>query len=318
MAEQDAKNPNEDEKKVEQSPIVTPEIKEPVKPIEEKPNTNDTKNDDTKEKGEAVPETTKAKRSAAYFANWLTALGITVNVILIFFTIRLYREAVSQSQAATDAANAAIESNRIARETMETNNTFSQRNIAMQEADAKSGDTINKKTIEVAQQSLQAQINSLKETQRQFDTENMPYLECKEFTFLTFEPNKPPKIAFQIINFGKTAAKIIKYKVGFFYSPIIQFKPQGYLATIPFDPIPAGLYVTSQYPAVQIMTANNSITQEAYNQAIAQKTVMIMCGEIDYINEINSKKRKHIFNVVLYPPPSKETKMVYLENIDEK
>jgi hypothetical protein len=169
----------------------------------------------------------------------------------------------------------------------------------------------------MTKQSIEAQINSIKETQNQFRLENLAYIECTDFAFVTFEENKEPKIVFRISNVGKVPIKVTKFKLGFLYKPTVGYNPEGYLKTLMYDPIPTSFYITKEAPRIQYFNAFDKISKVSFEAAKKGDLLLFFCGEIKYINELNSKKMKYMFNALLSPPPSNEFKVVFLNNTED-
>ena len=244
MAEEKAKHTNEETSNADKK-LIPPTVEDNkiVETVDDKKKAEDSAKDEQKENVETIPNTTEKKRSAAYWANWISIAAIAVNIVLILITIRLYTQAVAQSNAAMNAANAAIESNRINREAMTTNNGFYDRTLQLQEETSKSSDSVNKKTIELAEQSLQSQMRytsiadsnfnisrkyaarsdsnyiksinvasnsmdiskeSLKKIQQNFETENKAIIFMKTFDADSIKANKFTPIKIKLQNFGKS------------------------------------------------------------------------------------------------------------------
>lgn len=290
---------------------------------------SDTSQSNNKEKNkeliQVIVNKPKDENRAESTANKIAIFGLLINLILAIFTYLLFQKtveanktsqsALKESSRANDISALALADSRKADSISEIKDSISYNLSKSQYEASREKDSIS---MLLAKQSINAQINSLKETQNQFTLENLAYIECTDFTFVTFESNKEPKIAFRISNVGKVPVKITKFKLGFFYKSTIGYNPDGYLATIIYDPYPTSFYVTKESPRIQNFTGFDKIPTAQYDAIKKEELGMFFCGEIQYTNEINNKKMKYIFNAFLYPPPSKEYRIVYLNNSEIK
>lgn len=174
-----------------------------------------------------------------------------------------------------------------------------------------------------AQQSLQAQINSIQEAQKEFEIDNMPYLECQNFTFRQFEAGKPPVIECQIINLGNHTAKILSGRLGHYYNTYTLDDPFKQLAQYKFMINVYPTYVGRGYPELHHYYANRPISFEDFNKIKMGVFKITFYGEITYISEATEKKRICYFVVELFPPSNNQPqdsrwKVIKLENKDVK
>lgn len=112
--------------------------------------------------------------------------------------------------------------------------------------------------------------------------------------------------------------KVTKFKLGFFYKPSLGYNPEGYLSKLMYDPYPTSFYITKESPRIQNFTAFDKIPKNVFDIIKNDLLIMFFCGEIQYTNESNKKIMKYTFNAMLYPPPSKEYRIVYLNNEEVK
>lgn len=127
-------------------------------------------------------------------------IAIAINATLAWYTAKLYKQATSQSESAQISANAAKDAvaqyrraNDLAREVFDSNNHASAQNLSLGE------------------RSLQAQIGSVKTTEKDFEIANTPFLQVY-CTVDTVREGKPMKLKVKLENYGNYPAKIIDYK----------------------------------------------------------------------------------------------------------
>ncbi len=178
------------------------------------------------------------------------------------------------------------------------------------------GKKYNDSTITISNQSLQAQINSIKETQRQFEINNKPFLQCSDFTVVQFEAGKPIKIAFKLANIGNAPARVFRKRLGAKIEKEIELHPEVYISKEKDDEAVSLTYLTSQYATIELFTRNLPVTKEDYEAAINKTKLFCFYGEIEYVNETNQKNRILRFSAILLSPNGKEYKLVYLKNFD--
>jgi len=278
-----------------------------------------------KEPIQVIVNIPKEENKATITANKIAIVGTIINLTLAGMTYLLFQKtieanktsqlALKESARANDISAQALADSRRADSVSDIKDSISYTLTKSQYENSRKKDSIN---IAMTKQSVETQINSIKETQTQFQLENLAYIECTDFTFKTFESNKQPQILFRISNVGKVPVKITKFKLGFFYKPAIGYNPDGYLGTLIYDPYPTSFYVTKESPRIQNFTGFDKIPNAQYDAISKEELGMFFCGEIQYTNEINNKKMKYIFNALLEPPPSKEYRIVYLSNSEVK
>lgn len=136
-------------------------------------------------------------------ATRISASSVIVTIILIGVTYWLFMEARIQSKAATDAAIAADSTVKITRYYDSISRINQDMTFASNQEDSK-------ERFQHDSASLQAQINSIKEAQKQFEMENRPYIEVSNFDTLSFRENEYPVLRMAVRNLGKQPAKILR------------------------------------------------------------------------------------------------------------
>lgn len=215
-------------------------------------------------------------------AKWTDIVNTLVNAVLALFTFLLFKEALRQGDVAEKSANAAI---RAVDEAKRSND------IAAKNSKE---DSISFATnYDLAQQSLQTQINSVKEAQKQFEILNRPYIQMMDFKPIDFVANGYPKIEYTITNLGNYPAKILSGRMGLmltdtFRNPFKNINMLGHHHHAAVILTKGEEYRTSYNPKEMI----NSYHAEK----IENETWFIYAwGELEYINELNKKKMIYRF-----------------------
>lgn len=144
----------------------------------------------------------------------------------------------------------------------------------------------------IQQQSVQAQIKSLEETQKRFDIESRPLIQITNITVDSLGDNNRTIVKFDYINMGRFPAKILSTKVALTYSI------ETSIAEI--DKFPKG---TESRPNFSI---GNSITLpstmvgiplmvNAYKAYKEGKGFLYLVGEVEYISFVKNKKFSNRF-----------------------
>lgn len=165
--------------------------------------------------------------------------------------------------------------------------------------------------------SIEAQINSIKEVRKQFETDRKPYLKITDVFFTKFNQNEKPEIKYQLENIGSYPTKIVDFRLSFFYGmapfsqeDIKRYKIQsenistynymGVGKAIPFNLYPKDIV--------------DSITYVNVTGGFVSPSII---GEITYYNEITGKDRKLRFYIRITPPPTNTFVILYNENFDK-
>lgn len=179
-----------------QSFILNSAINNRMNRLRNQTDSNKTSNDD-REISKPEPKT-----------KWTDIVGIAINFILAVATFMLYKEATRQSGISEQAAIAAKKSADAATAAV---NLQRQSLISTEKAN-KDAYELNKSTFDASNEAnkkaLQQQIQSLKETQKNFKIENRPFIQVAQFSIDTTFANETIKVAFKYVNVGKFPAKI--------------------------------------------------------------------------------------------------------------
>ena len=131
------------------------------------------------------------------------------------FTDLLWQGAI---EATKTANNSLKETRRAVNEGMHSNN-IAEKNYNISKAafdssisSSKVASENERKSFELRSKSVAAQIQSLKETQKQFEVANEPYLQYRKFKLPKLEIGKPRIVDFSIENLGNYPVKIYRGK----------------------------------------------------------------------------------------------------------
>ncbi|MFZ2784948.1 MAG: hypothetical protein WAZ36_11140 [Sediminibacterium sp.] len=146
-----------------------------------------------KEPIQVIVNIPKDENRAATTANKIAIFGLFINLVLAIFTYLLFQKtveanktsqsALKESTRANDISTQALADSRKADSISDIKESVSFILAKSQYETSRIKDSIN---MLLTKQSVNAQINSLKETQNQFNLENLAYIECADFTFGVF------------------------------------------------------------------------------------------------------------------------------------
>lgn len=262
-----------------------------------------------KEPVQVIVNIPKEENKAAITANKIAVIGTFINLALAGMTYLLFQktiEANNTSQSALTEAQKAVQESKRANDIAEANFKLAQSSSAY-------SDSINNINLELSKKSVGTQINSVTESQRQFEKLNMPYLQCDEFSFINMEQDVQPKLSYKTTNLGNYPAKILDRKLGYFFAQNIPVNPNK---KIDFYNNSFDVYINKENPKTEIFTATTTLSKDNYEAFKDSKIYFCFFGDITYQNEINGKKRVCSFYVKMFAPPSKEYKVIYNKNID--
>lgn len=174
--------------------------KSKTKDIEKKNKKSDNTGDDS---------STKNKSSKNENISKISTIINTLLVILTFVMILITYKANKISKNSVEVAQGALNQATRANDISEKNYLISFRSFL-------AADSINKANLKLTEQSVNAQIDALKESQKQFEKQNIPYLQLRNFKLMNFEENKKIEIFYWLQNLGSYPARIIDRKFGYF------------------------------------------------------------------------------------------------------
>jgi hypothetical protein len=215
--------------------------------------------------------------------------GVVVNAILALFTFLLFMLTRDSTISATKSANAAVTADSIARIELDSQKSAKKQSDAAEAVKQKRADDL----FNLQKTSVGKQIESLKETQRQFTLGNDPVLQFNQdttrmrikadrkivffyqITPLGSIPIKMNRFGFRAVVSNKgDSAKIIKAAL---MRPNLKMEETTeYLSKVPTNP---------KY--IDIPDPNNAIRTEF----LKGNYVLFFFGRVEYINYLNNKKR---------------------------
>lgn len=213
MAEVQKPTPQEDAPKY--SLPTFPAVKKQQDVTAHKPKSGGQTDDRTEPKNESI---NRQKNNRWTTANILTAIGIFVNIVLIYFTYQLWESAVSANESAKTSA----EASKISADQAKEANRLTNEGILLAKESSKENQEINKQSNELSKQSVESQIKTLNESRKQFELETRARITHADFYMDTAALDKPYVISFKLHNAGKFPGKVIFRKIGLVYGPTKQ------------------------------------------------------------------------------------------------
>lgn len=255
-------------------------------------------------------------------ADWVS---IGVNMLLGAFTIALFFQTRTATQAAVDSATSA----QTAVNQQRFNDSIARRNDSLQSI----VDSINRierfeyDSIVLTEQkrSINAQIQQLHETQKEFKIQNESHLQIADFKIDTLKNGQPFFISYKVQNLGKNPAKILStmQAVTLTYNPpsLAQLEK----VTPDSSTIMVNTYITSEQPLPypkQDVAPNVLMDKETIDDILNKKIFIYLEGIIHYQNTVTEQKRVYRFVIrVRFPTIGKQlfqvNQFLINENIDE-
>ncbi len=180
----------------------------------------------------------------------IALLTVLVNAAMLLATYRLFQEAHSTTQ--------------VAKETLDSTKAYTKRAEGIRRSERTDDKTSQRKkdildslTFNEQRRSVNAQIKSLQDNEKNFEIDNRAYLQAEHFDTLSLL-RPPPNIAFVITNAGKQPVKILKAASIFALAIANAF---DYKSVFPkqFKVGQDNSYVTASTPYVTSITVENPI-----------------------------------------------------------
>lgn len=233
----------------------------------------------------------------------MIALGmLIVTAILAIYTYELYNTAAKDSKTADTSASAANQSAKIAQQTLTEIKEYNTESLNKQQASLDKSDVANKKNFDRIDKSLDIQDSSLRETRREFEVNNAPYLQIKVVDVSKTEKGKPINISIETENLGAYPAKIESSSI--------------YEATktisVPIDEaerdfkkdaraiLPDGSYVAKGTPMThEYLGLVSPLSDTQYEMLMAEKWSIFIEGTVNYKNLANGQRKvyKYIIKI---------------------
>lgn len=157
-------------------------------------------------------------------------------------------------------------------------------------------------SMELARKSLQTQIHSVGESQKQFKVLNRPILQIGDIAIANLKAGEKPVLICQIENVGNFTAKVLtrKIKIGYVHNITERIKIGKWVS------IEIPTYVTKETPFTETFSTNDILGKEYYEAVINGVLKILVIGEIEYVNEVTKDNWIFKFVIEIKPPPSKE------------
>lgn len=262
---------------------------------------NNTSND---KKSEPIINETRNNEDAAIIeartANRFTKYGLYVNAFLLLCTLgALLFTWISLNDARKKDIQSAIRdstndaNNRIKDSIFNERDSIKYNITKIQFESSRIKDSAN---IGLAKKSLDAQINSLIEAQKQFEISSRPLIQIGNISLEVFEEGKPTRISFNIENLGKYPAKITKSETRIVYSTDSAYKSYALLNGQGFWVV--DLYVSGENSRqYKCMESEAEMKKNIYDEVNSGKRFIYLLGKLNYINIATTKKRIYRFIV---------------------
>jgi hypothetical protein len=284
MGDENATNPQSDSN----NPVIPPvSITEYTDEAEGRlPNPN-SENDNTSNKDKEpinlivnLPIEDKRPQKQANLIGWI---GIGINLILAFVTYLLFLKTTEANQTSQDAVKEAKRANDISEQSRITQNTKDS-NDAVRDIISDSLSKIkDSMSQDLSRRSLQAQISSIKETAKQFEITNRPYLQVVNPEFRSLVIGKPLEMTYRVKNLGKYPVKIIQGKVTVISSSEIPafsvlFDNQGKSGQV------LNSYLITDESSVFDAYGANNVSQAEFDNIVSDKANVYLLGMMVYEN----------------------------------
>ena len=220
-------------------------------------------------------------------ANEIAKKSNWVNFSLLVVTMLLAGAAFYQYSVSKNAAE-------IAKLTLDSANAFNSRMFKMQQ-DAKKSATLqaenkeklDSQTFNLQKQGLDAQIKSLKETQKEFEVENKPLVQVINFQFDTLMHSKKILISFAFRNYGKQPVKCLTSKYAVDFQTGIEYKEKQ---KINWNNVIQNAYLTNSTASFCTWKTGDTINQASVNAIYNGTISTYVFGSMIYQNTVTSKK----------------------------
>lgn len=231
----------------------------------------------------------KGANKIAFWSNVLSLLLFIITLIVGWISFFQYKSSISASQ--------------IAQKTFEITKRYNDSSLAIQQrtfkennADGIKRNKIDSENSQSAAKSIDAQINTLNETQKEFDIENRPFIQIIDIGFDTLASGKNVVISYNIRNYGKQPVKILnsKIQVIYWYS---RGKPpvsnEGYSNQIINSYLGGGVNFGIKTNTM-LLTKTDSV---AIKNGIR---VFYINGIMPFRNVVNNKESKYLYTYKVY------------------
>jgi Tfp pilus assembly protein PilE len=222
-----------------------------------------------------------------YWGNGISIIAVIVSAILAFFTWKLYKKAVDDSAITKQAADAS---------TVAAYQSIKAYKLAETAAD--NANSFNLKNYKIQKDAIKAQINSLKETQHEFEASNEPFLQAGTPTISQLDVGKSLIGEIAIYNLSNVPVKIISQKSAI----TIRVSPFA-ITKVPWSNEEEGVnaYVIKESPMTVKFTTKKYISNGQYAGLRSGDLSIFEVREIKYKNLMTNKTRYYIVELQMKP-----------------
>jgi uncharacterized FlaG/YvyC family protein len=185
--------------------------------------------------------------------------GVFIGIFVAFYTFALFNETQKSTKAAIDSAEAAqntYKQQRVTDSITRYNENIKSIADSINTAKRFELDSISR---ELQNKTLAAQIQSIEETQKQFETSNEPYLQYTDPEPPKLEAGKTFDLILKLVNLGKYPVKVIENKSATVFRVVPPNLKEIYKLDNNFNSI-INSYVINGSPLKQRITANRHIS----------------------------------------------------------
>jgi hypothetical protein len=154
--------------------------------------------------------------------------------------------------------------------------------------------------MDISKQSLQTQINSIKESQRQFTRENEAFLQIVGVKFHPLKIGDSIRMEIEIANMKSNPVKIIDFKLGTVYPKIIA-PPIKNLDKEVTVKSAVNMYIIKESPIEIPATGYEPLDAVRYDMMMNKGYNLFLSGYVKYRDLISGKNRFYVFEIKMRP-----------------
>lgn len=260
------------------------------------------------------------KSKQPQLANIISSFALVVSIVLAFYTYKVFQIANSQNESVIKSASASVKSAETAENTLKETKRYNKEYLDLQRELFKSSDEDSRKRSQRDSLSLNAQIKSIKENEKEFKIGNIPNLQMGDIETISLENSRQGQFDANIYNLGKQSVKSLSIQMQIYGRP----KKDSTLfmrsfIKIPIAPVTVLNYLNPQKPT-KITFHSNQNSADTIVGFMKKKFIVFIVGNVRYINYTNNKVRNYTF-VLDYKynqPGVLALDFLYNENTDDK
>ncbi|TAM97802.1 MAG: hypothetical protein EPN39_10515 [Chitinophagaceae bacterium] len=283
---------------------VVPKVKDKAdNPFKEEPKSKTPEQQNQTVKKEDKKVVIENKKQSVTTADKIAFAGLIVNVLLAVFTYLLFREATNSTKTANEAVAEARRSNSI-----------SEINYALAKDAFDESKKSGQEATQLANKSLETQIGTLKENQKQFNISNEPFLSIASSNIELFEVGKPLLTKIKIENLGNYPCKVIECKTII----TIRLVPPDFKEVYKIQPSYSdilNIYILHDNPVPSPFGTTVPLNENQVMIVKKDNYFVFLTGYIKYQNIISKKIKTYKFQLKM--KPGYETENIINENVDD-